>query len=90
MGDFDGDGRDDLITFQNDTFFVRLRHQRPDRQRRRCTIAFGFPGVCERPVVADMNQDGIDDFGVCPGQPGPDARRDLRVVLPGLRRPDLQ
>ena len=31
----------------------------------------GFPGVSERPAVADMNQDGIDDLGVwVPGNVG--------------------
>ena len=28
------------------------------------TIQFGFIGVRERPVAADMDQDGIDDIGL--------------------------
>ena len=66
VGDFDGDGRDDLATFLKGVFYFDLADNgfggAADAQ-----IEFNyldFSGVRERPVAADMNQDGIDDLGL--------------------------
>ena len=66
VGDFDGDGFDDLGTYADDTFMIDLAHGssrgwdgKIDHQ-----ISFGFIGVRERPVAADMDQDGVDDLGL--------------------------
>ena len=62
VGDFNGDGVDDLATYDAgaDMFFFGngLDGIVVD------TIEYGFPGFSERPVAADMNQDGIDDIGL--------------------------
>ena len=82
VGDFNGDGFDDLGTYneQLDRFEFDLTTGTRgswdgvvDR-----VASFGFAGVRERPVAADMDQDGIDDFGlwvpdrsgVTPGEAG--------------------
>src|SRR5690606_31752291 len=62
-GDFDGDGRDDLATFHNNVFFIDLAANGLAGNAEH-TIAFGFPGVSERPAAADMDGDGIDDLGL--------------------------
>jgi hypothetical protein len=69
VGDFDGDGFDDLGTWKEDTFTFLLTAgvnvwavggvpTVPD------SIDFGFIGTREKPVAADMDQDGIDDIGL--------------------------
>ncbi len=64
-GDFDGDLITDLASWSNDIFSLDLSTEGGgvngaiDRQFR-----FGFPGVRERPVAADMDQDGFDDIGL--------------------------
>jgi hypothetical protein len=69
-GDFDGDGTDDLGTFQNDTFFFDLANNGLFGIAT-AAIGYGFPGVGERPLAADMDQDGIDDIGLWfPGAQG--------------------
>lgn len=60
-GDFDGDGNEDLATYQNDQFFFDFG---PGFGGVGAQIAFGAPGVKERPVAADMDGDGIDDIGL--------------------------
>jgi hypothetical protein len=60
VGDFDGNGTDDFAVFNNNVFsfgfslnpFVGA------------SIVWGFPGVLDKPVAADMDQDGIDDIGL--------------------------
>jgi Ca2+-binding RTX toxin-like protein len=70
VGDFDGDGRDDLGTFNNNVFYFDLAANGLSGNAD-ATVAFGFPGVSERPVAADMDQDGIDDIGLwVPGSLG--------------------
>jgi hypothetical protein len=84
VGDFDGDGFDDLATWVDDFFTFDLSSigpagpvaalnnpglgtgvngivagEVPERRFR-----FGFIGVGERPVAADMNQDRIEDIGL--------------------------
>jgi len=63
VGDFDGDGKDDLGTWSADVFQFDLAANgltgAVDAQ-----ISFGFAGIRERPLVADLNQDGIDDIGL--------------------------
>ena len=66
VGDFDGDGFDDLATFLKGIFYFDLAADglggAIDAE-----IAFSFlafSGVRERPVAADMNRDGIDDLGL--------------------------
>jgi hypothetical protein len=62
VGDFDGDGRDDLAVFNNNQFFFDLRATGFGAAEQ--TLVWGFPGVLDRPVAADMDQDGIDDIGL--------------------------
>jgi hypothetical protein len=65
VGDFDGNGIDDVGVFNNNQFtfgmsigaFGNFAALRP-------TFQWGFSGVLERPVTADMDQDGIDDIGL--------------------------
>ncbi len=66
VGDFDGDGADDLGTFSSGVFYFDLAHdglgEGIDAQ-----FAFNyldFSGVRERPFAADMNADDIDDLGL--------------------------
>jgi hypothetical protein len=66
VGDFDGDGYDDLGTWTDDHFQIDLANGSlrgwdgiADREFR-----VGFIGVRERPVAADMDQDGFDDLGL--------------------------
>ncbi len=68
VGDFDGDGLDDLAVFNNNTFTFDLAADGfgmddldGDLDD---TFIWGFPGVLDRPVAADMDQDGIDDIGL--------------------------
>ena len=68
VGDFDGDGFDDLGTWADDVFSFQLTNGVPNGWLGGGgvfrTIAFGFIGARERPVAADMDQDGIDDIGL--------------------------
>ena len=66
VGDFDGDGFDDLATFMDDVFYVDLANgvRRGWDGVADYTFRFGFIGILERPVAADMDQDGFDDIGL--------------------------
>ena len=60
VGDFNGDGFDDLATYNNDTglfYFDLNRDGTADDE-----LFFGFSGFGERPVAGDFNLDGIDDI----------------------------
>ncbi|QEG38731.1 dockerin type I domain-containing protein [Roseimaritima ulvae] len=65
VGDFDGDGIDDLGAWADDVFSLDLSgvdgviNGFTDVQ-----FTFGFPGVREIPVAADFNGDGVDDLGL--------------------------
>lgn len=65
-GDFDGDGNDDLGTYQADRFFFDLGNGGlTGLGNLDDTIDTFFAlGIGERPVAADMDQDGIDDIGL--------------------------
>jgi hypothetical protein len=58
VGDFDGNGQDDLGVFNNNLFTIRMANGSI------FTLVWGYPGVLDKPIVADMNQDGIDDLGL--------------------------
>ena len=66
VGDFDGDGFDDLATWADDRFQIDLANGSRNGWDgiEDATFRFGFIGVRERPVAADMDQDGIDDLGL--------------------------
>ncbi|MGH7200688.1 MAG: Ig-like domain-containing protein, partial [Planctomycetaceae bacterium] len=78
VGDFDGDGVDDLASHEasSETLYFDLSSAGlfglPDGVVD-WTFSFGFPGVLERPVAGDLNLDGIDDVGLfVPSQSGLD------------------
>ena len=62
VGDFDGDGLFDLATWKNDVFYFDLAHNGFGHQD--ATINFGFPGLGESPLAADMDADGVTDIGL--------------------------
>ena len=65
VGDFDGDGLDDLGTWFDNHFYFDLAFDGLNGSTDPGQIIpFGFPGVRERPVAADMDGDGIDDIGL--------------------------
>ncbi len=69
VGDFDGDGFDDLATWHDDTFdhfSIDLANGVANGWDGIAdhTIYLGFAGERERPVAADMDGDGFDDLGL--------------------------
>ncbi len=66
VGDFDGDGFDDLATWADDRYMIDLANGalRGWDGFADTVFTFGFIGVRERPVAADLNQDGFDDLGL--------------------------
>ena len=62
VGDFNGDGTDDLATYDPAlnlfSFANGLTGAIVD------TLEFGFTGITERPVAGDLNLDGVDDLGL--------------------------
>lgn len=63
VGDFDGDGIDDLGAWADDVFSLDLSADGIDGFTDQ-QFTFGFPGVREIPVAADFNGDGLDDIGL--------------------------
>ncbi|MCI0360198.1 MAG: hypothetical protein L0211_17105 [Planctomycetaceae bacterium] len=106
VGDFDGDGRDDLATWTNDTFSFDLSSIGPAGPVAALnnpglgtgvngtierTFRFGFAGPSERPVAADMNQDGIEDVGLwMPARDGitPRGQSEWYFLLSGVTQND--
>jgi hypothetical protein len=77
-GDFNGDGIEDLGTWQTDVFQFNFGSQ-PGGAGTPVVysgnvdykINFGFPGVGEVPLAADIDQDGVTDVGLwIPGRAG--------------------
>jgi hypothetical protein len=72
VGDFNGDGNDDLALYDNVndrwSFDVNRDGRRDD------TVDFGIPGETERPLAGDWNLDRIDDFGLFSANPTPAGR----------------
>ncbi|MBM3999217.1 MAG: hypothetical protein FJ297_06700 [Planctomycetes bacterium] len=67
VGDFNGDGLDDLGTWTDDRFRLDLAAGPGPLTwdgTADSTFRFGFIGVRERPVAADMNRDGYADLGL--------------------------
>ncbi len=62
VGDVNGDGFDDLITYDagSDTFYIDLNRNGVVDDM----IKFGIPDFVERPVIGDLNLDGVDDLGL--------------------------
>lgn len=63
VGDFDGDGIDDLGAWADDLFSLDLSSDGIDGQLD-ASFTFGFPSVRELPFAADFNGDGVDDLGL--------------------------
>ncbi len=71
VGDFDGDGLDDLGTWdpgnagtQFDGVFSFDFANNGLTGNAQATIQFDVPGVFQRAIAADINEDGIDDLGL--------------------------
>ncbi|HUE73617.1 MAG TPA: CHRD domain-containing protein [Pirellulaceae bacterium] len=94
VGDFDGDGFEDLGAWTDDTFRFNLSSTGPTLNANLVGLTgtversfrFGFPGPNERPVAADMNQDGFDDIGLyVPNRAGvsPDESAEWYILVSG-------
>ena len=69
VGDFNGDGSDDLATYNNDTGVFQFDLNRDGNVDN--TLTFGFSGFGDRPVAGDVNLDGVDDIVLwVPGREG--------------------
>ena len=65
VGDFDGDGIDEIGVFRDGKWIIDTNHNRElDAQDK----VFELGGAGDQPVVGDWNDDGTDDPGVY--QPG--------------------
>ncbi len=64
VGDFDGNGQIDLATYQPDTNTWQFDLNPLGDNHVLTSFAWGFPGILERPVAADMNRDGVTDIGL--------------------------
>jgi hypothetical protein len=87
VGDFDGDRRDDLAVFSSNTWSFDLANNGFGSADR--TLSWGLPGTQDRPLAADMDQDGIDDIGLwLPGASSTPAKFRFLVSndLAGTRR----
>jgi subtilisin-like proprotein convertase family protein len=63
VGDFDGDSLEDLAVFNNNVFYFNLANDGYGDANDR-SFVWGYPGVLDQPVAADIDQDGIDDIGL--------------------------
>ncbi len=85
VGNYDGVAGDDLATYRDNTFFIDFgRNGSIDR-----TFRFGFPTPNNRPVSADMDQDGNDDLGLfVPNRAGvsPDEDAEWYILVSGGSR----
>jgi Ca2+-binding RTX toxin-like protein len=73
VGDFNGDGFEDLATFNDfrNRFEIDLATGLGAGYGNiNVVLLFGFPGTNDQPVAADFNQDGIDDLGLFAPQQG--------------------
>jgi hypothetical protein len=70
VGDFNGDGIDDIGVYRNGKWIVDTNgnHQIDATDK-----VFELGGAGDKPVVGDWNDDGVDDPGVY--HPGPAANR---------------
>jgi len=64
VGDFDGDGIDDLGSWADDKFYLNLSTLGAIDGTADRIFSFGFAGVRERPVAGDFDADGITDLGL--------------------------
>jgi hypothetical protein len=64
VGDFDGNGFDDVAVYRNDAFTFAFSTGAFGNFTSTAVLNWGFPGVLDRPIAADMNADGIDDIGL--------------------------
>jgi hypothetical protein len=66
VGDFNGDGVEDLGTWRNDQFTFNFGSGSPPTYNGgvQATINWGLPGTGDKPVAADMDADGITDIGL--------------------------
>lgn len=64
VGDFDGDGIDDLGSWADDKFYLNLSTLGPIDGTADRIFTFGFASVRERPVAGDFDADGITDLGL--------------------------
>ncbi|MBW3598393.1 MAG: hypothetical protein KY475_14115, partial [Planctomycetes bacterium] len=70
VGDFDGDGVEDLATFNDFRGRIEIDLAADGYGDIDRVLLFSFPGLNERPVAADVNQDGFDDIGLFVPQQG--------------------
>lgn len=71
VGDFDGDGTDDLGAWADDFFSLNLSSLGDIDGIEDIRFEFGFTGARERPIAADFDGDNIDDIGLwVPGRSG--------------------
>lgn len=67
VGDFDGDGKDDLGTRTDDVFSIDFASDGLDGTwdvQFKVSMNSAFIGPQERPIAADFDGDGIDDIGL--------------------------
>ena len=66
VGDFNGDGVEDLGTWRNDQFTFNFGSGSPPTYSGgvQAPINWGLPGTADKPVAADMDRDGITDIGL--------------------------